>query len=108
VLLTVKDRFLFGDFGTYQLKNLHNGTLSIYSSLGIIGLVLFYVYFFRAYLYILVNGFKCRAAFIAFLGLLAIFVHSCTESAFMIGGSMYAGTYSILLILVKLDRKKVA
>jgi len=49
VLSSVKDRILFGDFGTNQLQNVHNGTLSVYSSLGLAGLLLFYIYYFKAY-----------------------------------------------------------
>ncbi|MHB8131520.1 MAG: O-antigen ligase family protein [Mobilitalea sp.] len=107
VLTSIKDRLLLGDFGTYQLQNLHNGTLSVLSSLGIIGLLFSYIYFFRAYYKILSNKIKSKTAYISFIGLLAIFIHACTEGAFIIGGSMYAGTLSVLIFLVKLDWKEL-
>lgn len=107
VLDSVHNQFLFGNFGSYQLQNLHNGTLSVYSSLGLVGLLLFYIYYFRAYFNIFKNGIKSRTAYISFIGLLAVFLHACTESAFVIGGSMFAGSLSILIFLVKLDSKDV-
>ncbi|MDD3174300.1 MAG: hypothetical protein PHF63_11715 [Herbinix sp.] len=107
VLNLVKSRSVFGAFGIFQLNNLHNGTLSVYSSLGFVGLLLFYIYFIRAYFHILDNGIKSKAAYISMIGLLAIFVHSCAEAAFIIGGSMYAGSISALILLTKLERKEV-
>lgn len=107
VLLSLKNKFLFGAFGTYQLKNIHNGTLSVFSSLGLVGLVLFYIYYFRAYFNIFKNSIKSKTALISLIGLLAVFIHACTESAFIVGGSMYAGTLNVLIFLVKLDWKEV-
>lgn len=106
-LSSVSDKILFGDFGTYQLQNLHNGALSVYASLGLVGLLFFYIYYFRAYFNILKNEIRSRTAYISFIGLLAVFIHACTEGAFIIGGSMYAGSLSILIFLVKLDGKEV-
>lgn len=106
-LSSVKHEFLFGNFATNQLQNVHNATLSVYSSLGIVGLILFYIYYFRVYFNIISKGFKSRTAYISFIGLLVIFVHACTEAAFIVGGSMYAGILSILIFLVKLDWKEV-
>lgn len=102
-LSAVKTHFIFGDFASYQLANSHNGTLSVYASFGVIGLIFFYIYYFRAYFNIVSNGIKSKAAFISFIGLLAVFVHACTEGAFLIGGSMYAGSLSALIFLTKLD-----
>ena len=107
VLIGVKDRVWFGDFGINQLNNLHNGVLSVYASLGLAGLILFYIYYYKTYFNIYNNGFKSRTAYISFIGLLAIFIHACTEGAFITGGSMYAGTISILIFLAKVDLKEV-
>ncbi|HWT75764.1 MAG TPA: hypothetical protein VN258_13755 [Mobilitalea sp.] len=107
VLSSVQKKFLFGDFSSYQLQNLHNGILSVYSSLGLAGLLLFYIYYLRAYIHILANKIKSRTAYISFLGLLAVFLHACTESAFLVGGSMFAGSLSVLIFLVKLDWNEV-
>jgi len=107
VLIGVKNQFLFGNFGHFQLQNLHNGILSIYASLGIVGVIFFYIYYIRAYLNLIVNGLKSKTAFIAMIGLLGVFLHSCTEGPFLVGGSMFAGSISILIYLVKLDEKGV-
>lgn len=107
ILTSVQKQFVFGNFSTYQLQNLHNGILSVYASFGIVGSVLFYIYYLRAYIHILTHGIKSRIAYISFLGLLAIFIHACAESAFIVGGSMFAGSLSILIFLVKLDEKEV-
>lgn len=102
VLSSLDGSYLFGNYGVNKLSNSHNGTLSIYSSLGVVGLILFYIYFFVAY-FDLLKKIKSKTASIAFIGLLAIFIQSTVEAAFFTGGSMYAGTLSILIYLAKLD-----
>ncbi len=102
-ITAVGDRFLFGDFGRFQLQNLHNGPLSIYASVGVIGLAFFYVYYYRAYYRMLYYGFQCKAAFLAAVGLLSVFLHACTESGFITGGAMYAGSLSALILLTKME-----
>lgn len=103
ILASLKNQFLFGDFGTYQLQNLHNGILSVYSSLGVVGLVLFYLFYGRAFLHIQERQLQSKTAYTSMIGLLSIFLHACTESAFLVGGSMYAGSLSILILLVRLE-----
>ncbi len=105
-LKKLQKRYLFGDFGTYRLENLHNGVLSILSSLGIIGLILFYIYYFRAYFHILKHYIKTRTAYISFVGLLAIFIHACAEGAFLVGGSVFAGSVSVLILLIKVEERE--
>lgn len=107
VMLSLKNDYLFGDFGNYRLGNLHNGILSVLSSLGIGGLLFFYIYYFRAYIHILTHYIKSRAAYIAYIGLLAAFVHACTEGAFIAGGSVFAGSLSALIYLAKVEGKDV-
>lgn len=108
ILKSVKDQFLFGNFSAYQLQNLHNGVLSVYSSLGLVGLFFFYNFYIRAYLHLQESSIQSRTAYIAMIGLLSIFIHSCTESAFLVGGSVYAGSLSVLILLAKLDSKDVS
>lgn len=107
VLNQVGSNFLFGKFGKYQLQNLHNGTLSVYASIGLVGLVLFYIFYIRAYLKIISNGIKSKVAFISLLGLLSVFLHACTEGAFLVGGSVFAGSLSVLIYLTKFVEKGV-
>ena len=107
ILTSVQDRFLFGDFSAYQLQNLHNGVLSVYSSLGIVGLLLFYLFYTRAYLHLQARGLNSRTAYISMIGLLSIFLHACTESAFLVGGSIYAASLSSLILLTRLEDKDV-
>jgi|GEM_PF-3305918 hypothetical protein len=104
-LSAIKNHFLFGYLSLYQLPNTHNGILSIYSSLGIISLLLFYVYMFRAYFHISSRGFTSKSAYIAFWGLLLVFLHACVESAFITAGSIYAGSISMLIYLSASDRR---
>jgi hypothetical protein len=106
-LRQLKNHYLFGDFGTYRLGNLHNGILSVLSSLGISGLLFFYIYYFRAYFYLLKHYIKSRTAYIAYIGLLAVFIHACTEGAFIAGGSVFAGSLSALIFLLKVEEKGV-
>ena len=104
---TVSNQFLFGNYGMYQLRNLHNGILSVYSSLGLTGVLFFYLYYIKAYFHILSYGIKSKVAYISMGGLLAVFLHACTESAFLTGGSIYAGGLCILIYLTRLDSKEV-
>ena len=106
-IASVRNQFMFGDFGRYQLQNIHNGPLSVYTSLGLVGLILFYIYYYRAYFHILSKGMKSRVAFISVIGLLSVFLHACSESAFIIGGSMFAGSLSTLIFMTKLEGKEV-
>ncbi len=107
VFESVSNRILLGDFSAYELQNLHNGTLSIYASLGILGLLSFYIYIFRAYFHLLTYNLKSKTAYLGMIGLLAVFLHACTESAFLIGGSMFAGSLSVLILLIKIKREDV-
>ena len=105
-LQEVQKHFVFGKFGEFQLQNLHNGILSIYASLGLVGLTLFYQYNIRAYLNILSSKIKSKAAFISYIGLLFVFLHACTEGAFLVGGTVFAGSLSLLIYLTKLEGKE--
>ncbi len=106
VLVEVQDKFLFGEFGKYQLQNLHNGILCVYASLGLVGVILFYIYFIRAYINLIEGKIKSKAAFISSVGLLSVFLHACTEGAFIIGGSVFAASLSALIYLTKLEGRE--
>jgi hypothetical protein len=107
ILSSMKDNFIFGDFSSYQLPNAHNGVLSIYASLGIVGLLLYYLYMLRAYFHIISGGLNHKVAYTAFLGLLAVFIHACVESSFLTAGSMYAGSLSALICLARYQRNNL-
>jgi hypothetical protein len=102
VFLDLKGHLLFGNFMIYRFENLHNGVLSILASLGVMGLLLFYLYCFMVYLNIGRNNLRSKISFIAFTGILAVFLNACTESALFVSGSMYAGSISVLIFLTKL------
>lgn len=102
VFLNLKGHLLFGNFMVYRFENLHNGVLSILASLGVTGVLLFYLYCFMTYLHIGRNNIKSKISLIAFTGILAVFLNACTESALFVSGSMYAGSISVLIFLTKL------
>lgn len=106
-LNALKSNWLFGNYGKFRLANLHNGTLSVLSSLGIAGFISFYACYFRAHFQIKTYGPKSKSSFIAWIGLLAVFLHTCAESALITGGAMYAGSISVLIYLAKSDDKEV-
>ena len=92
--------WIIGDFGQYQFGNAHNAFLSILGTAGVIGLLLFCLFFFFAFMdlrkYSVNNCYKVMP----FVGLLLLFVEGCAEAATLVSGAMYASAAAQLVYLV--------
>lgn len=77
-------QFIFGDMCGYRLTNLHNGMLTIFSSLGVAGVV-FYLYFWIKQVNIINNNAADVIERFAFVTLLVFLLHSSSETMSVIG-----------------------
>jgi hypothetical protein len=102
VLEDIKNNMILGKLGLYQFENVHNGVLSIIVSLGLLGLILYYLYMLRV-LFRVAQKLNNKTAYIAFCGILMVFVQSSAESALMVSGSVYAAAVSILYLLTRVE-----
>lgn len=97
--------FIIGNY-TYQFSNLHNVYISVFATVGIIGVILF------AVLYFFINQNLCRTyedkpSKIAFLAISLYSLHSSVEAAMFLSGSLYATIIILLYVLCinKTDKK---
>ena len=99
--------WLIGDFGQYQFGNWHNAYLSIICSNGLVGLLIFYLFFSWACMdlrkYSECNSYKL----VPFVGLLLLFIEGCAESATLVSGAMYASAAAQLVYLVHYGNRTV-
>jgi hypothetical protein len=107
MLNNVKSSLLFGDFIEYKLANLHNGSLSILLSLGLVGLAFYYSFFIRNLFRVLNNKFNNRTAFIAFCGILTIYIQASAEASLMVSGSVNSIAIGLLFLLTKIDLEEL-
>lgn len=89
--------FIIGNY-TYQFSNLHNVYISVFATVGIIGVILF------AVLYFFINQNLCRTyedkpSKIAFLAISLYSLHSSVEAAMFLSGSLYATIIILLYVL---------
>ncbi len=77
--------YLFGNFVESRFQNAENAPLAIFASIGIIGLVMFYTFFLHLLFQINENS-TTRMKNICLICILGIFIESCTEASFFLGG----------------------
>ena len=99
--------WLIGDFSQYQFGNWHNAFLSIICSTGMIGLLVFYLFFFRAYMDLRKYSENNCYELMPFVGALLLFVEGCAESATLVSGAMYASAAAQLVYLVHYGNRMV-
>lgn len=104
----LKDYWLFGDIGKNKLTNMHNGFLSLFASLGLVGTVLYYIFIIRNLLNGVEWGCKNKTAMMAMVAILAVYIQTSSEAALMTGGSNYTIPIAALYMLLytEFDRKK--
>lgn len=88
-LALLSENYAFGDIRQYYFMNMHNGPLAIMASCGIIGYVLWFLFYFwtiRRYY----DGAKNQLQFIALAVILGVFIHSSSEAALIVGGAHYS------------------
>ena len=97
--------FMFGNFGKYQLSNMHNGMLSVVASLGIVVFGVYFLGLYFAYKRIL-SGASGKRDFIPLaLGMLGIIIHSIAEAAPLVAGSVYAASIFMLAYLTAPEKE---
>lgn len=76
--------YLFGNMCEYRFSNLHNGIITIFSSLGIFGLIV-YLYFWFKQISFLKSIAHTKVQTIAFFTILVFIIHSSSETLSIIG-----------------------
>lgn len=94
--MTVKN-FIIGNY-TYQFSNLHNVYITVFATVGVIGVVLF------AVLYFFINSklsttYDDKQSKVAFLAISLYALHSSVEAAMFLSGSLYATIIILLYVL---------
>ena len=92
--------WIIGDFGQHQFTNSHNAFLSILCTTGLIGLVLFILFFFFALMDLRKYSEKNCYHIMPLVGLLLLFIEGCAEAATLVSGAMYASAAAQLVYLV--------
>ena len=92
---------IFGYFHDYRLGNAHNAFLSVLTSTGVFGFSFFFFFYYYSVhkLREKLNGNATR--YLAYLGILLLFLEGCAESPVLTAGSMYAAATSPLLLFIK-------
>ena len=95
---------LVGDFVEYRNAHLHNGYITVFARVGLVGLAAFVIMLWRGYRQCYQDALQGgKAEFFAFCGLLLILLHSTMEAAYLSGGTMYAAILCMLMILTVPD-----
>lgn len=92
--------WIIGNFAQYYFDNLHNAFLSILCTTGMIGLVLFCLFFFFALMDLRKYSEKNCYHVMPLVGLLLLFIEGCAEAATLVSGAMYASAAGQLVYLV--------
>ena len=98
------EKFIFGDFTSFKLDNMHNALLSVFASLGVVSTVLFVVILFRQTKR-LGRRIASKEKKVLLIGVLVIVIHSAVEAAVLVSGSAYA-TLLFMLYYLCLDDSK--
>lgn len=88
-LARLSENYVFGDVRQYYFTNMHNGPLTIIASCGILGYILWFLFYFltlRRYY----DGARNQIQFIALVAILGVFIHSSSEAALIVGGAHYS------------------
>lgn len=78
---------LFGEFRGFN--NTHNSALGLISYFGILATIIYYLNWLYSLFHIAKHGFSNKIAYIAFISILALHIHSCAEAALIIGGGIW-------------------
>jgi len=80
--------WLVGDVGKNPFTNMHNGPLTLLSSCGVLGYAIYLRYTGATLLQYYKNN-VTKEQTVALIVIFAIFVHSCSEAALIVGGANY-------------------
>lgn len=80
---------ILGEVRQHYFTNMHNGPLAIIASCGVLGYILWFLFYFltiRRYHSVA----RSQLQFIALAAILGVFIHSCSEAALIVGGAHYS------------------
>lgn len=78
-----------GDVRRYHFTNMHNGSLAIIASCGLLGYICWFSFYFLTIQRYYRNA-KTQLQHIALVAILGVFFHSCSEAALIVGGAHYS------------------
>lgn len=94
--------FLFGNMGKTVFNNAHNGPLAIFTTIGLFGIIIIYILYFR-FIFRINNGTKNSS--LCIICILCVFIQSSAEAAFMLGGFAAMITLNSLFFLSSLEEE---
>lgn len=97
--------YLFGDFSVYHGANLHNSYISIMAMFGL-PVLIYYVVFLGTLLKDYFSRLRDSSNFMAYAGVMACILHGVAEAALLVSGTVYAGLFGLLFILMLPDEEK--
>ena len=92
--------WLVGDVGKNPFNNMHNGPLTLLSSCGVLGYII-YLRYTGATLRHYYKGNTTKEQTVALIVIFAIFAHSCSEAALIVGGANYSIVVATFYWLLK-------
>lgn len=105
-IMDMQEKWVFGNFGLYQFTNLHNAYLTILATSGIVGMVMFAIFYWKCLKKFWRLHSANSVAFVAFIAILLLFIEGSVESAILVSGSMYAGAATAILMFLNCKGEK--
>ena len=95
----------FGNYAKFSFDNMHNAFMSIFATLGGLGVGLFLFYFIEKlmFTYYSVDN---KIKRIPYFAIILLSIHACVESAFFVSGSVYAVGAMIPFLLCNSSAKR--
>ena len=95
----------FGSYAKFNFNNMHNAFMSIFATLGALGVCVFIFYMITKLLYAW-NSTYDKKKRIPYFAILLLMIHGCMESSFFVAGSAYAVGFSMLFLLCNTTESK--
>lgn len=105
ILSQISGKYLFGDVIRYNFENAHNAPLTLIISTGIIGYVLYLLYYLNCifHYYPRESNMQQNVALIAIIG---VFLHSSSEAVLVTGGAHYSILVATLYWILKQNTRE--
>lgn len=96
--ITLKS-ILVGDYASYATSNLHNSFLTVFSMFGLPATIVYFRFLDRS-----INMYLPRiedsVSYIGLIGVLCLILHGIAEGTLLVAGTVYAGLFSLLILLM--------
>lgn len=100
IFSNISGSLAFGDVTQYAFTNAHNAPLTIIASVGVVGYVLYFLYYSN----FIFSYYKKNSSIqqnIALVTIMATFLHSASEAVLMVGGAQYSIIVATLYWILK-------